>query len=134
MTYLSAFAATLVSFLAIDLVWITKVVRPLYDKEVPGLLRDSPRLAGAAVFYLAYVAGIVFFAVRPGLAASSVGVTLLHGAIFGALAYGTFTFTNYAVLNQWTMTLVVTDVAWGALLTAVAGACGLYAARLAGPA
>ncbi len=132
MTYLTAFAATLVSFLAIDLVWITKVVRPLYEREVPGLLRDTPRLGGAVLFYVAYVAGIVLFAVRPGLAQQSVGVTLAYGAAFGALAYATFTVTNYAVLNQWTLTLVVTDIAWGAFLTGVAGAAGYYAARLVG--
>ncbi len=132
MTYLTAFGATLVSFLAIDLVWISKVVRPLYEKEVPGLLRDTPRLGAAVVFYVAYVAGIVLFAVRPGLAQQSVGVTLAYGAAFGALAYATFTVTNYAVLSQWTLTLVLSDVAWGAFLTAVAGACGYYAARLVG--
>jgi len=130
MTHLIAFVATLVSFLAIDLVWITSVVRPLYEREVPGLLRDEPRIGGAVLFYVAYVAGIVLFAVRPGLAQQSVGVTLGYGAAFGALAYATFTVTNYAVLNQWTVTLVVTDIAWGAVLTAVAGACGFYAARL----
>ncbi len=130
MTYFTAFAATLVSFLAIDLVWITKVVRPLYEREVPGLLRDTPRLGGALLFYVAYVAGIVLFAVRPGMAQQSVGTTLAYGAAFGALAYATFTVTNYAVLNQWTLTLVVTDIAWGAVLTGVAGACGFYAARL----
>lgn len=130
MTYLTAFAATLVAFLAIDLIWITKVVRPLYEREVPGLLRDTPRIGGAVLFYVAYVAGIVLFAVRPGLAQQSAGVTLGYGAAFGALAYATFTVTNYAVLNQWTLTLVWTDIAWGAVLTGVAGACGFYAARL----
>ena len=129
-SYLTAFAATLVSFLAIDLVWITYVVRPLYEREVPGMLRDTPRMGGAVLFYIAYIAGIVLFAVRPGLAQQSVGVTLGYGAAFGALAYATFSVTNYAVLNQWTLTLVWTDIAWGAVLTAVAGACGFYAARL----
>ena len=130
MRYLIAFGASLVAFLAIDLVWITNVVRPLYEREVPGLLRETPRIGGAVLFYLAYVAGIVLFAVRPGLAAQSVGVTLGYGAAFGALAYATFTVTNYAVLNQWTFTLVWTDIVWGAFLTAVVAACGFYAARL----
>lgn len=130
MRYLIAFGATLVAFLAIDIVWITNVVRPLYEREVPGMLRETPRLGGAVLFYVAYVAGIVLFAVRPGLAQQSAGVTLAYGAAFGALAYATFTVTNYAVLNQWTFTLVWTDIAWGAVLTAAAGACGFFAARL----
>ena len=130
MKYLIAFGAALVAFLVIDLVWITNVVRPLYEREVPGLLRETPRIGGAVLFYLAYVAGIVLFAVRPGLAQQSVGVTLGYGAAFGALAYATFTVTNYAVLNQWTFTLVWTDIVWGATLTAVVAACGFYATRL----
>ena len=85
------------------------------------------RVAGALV--LAHL-GIVLFAVRPGLTQQSVGVTLAYGAAFGALAYATFTVTNYAVLNQWTFTLVWTDIAWGTVLTAVVAACGFYAARL----
>ena len=76
------------------------------------------------------LAGIVLFAVRPGLTQQSVGVTLAYGAAFGALAYATFTVTNYAVLNQWTFTLVWTDIAWGTVLTAVVAACGFYAAPL----
>lgn len=132
MSYLTAFIATLVSFLAIDLVWISTVVRKLYENEVGELLRETPRLAPAAVFYVAYVAGIVLFAVRPGLAQGSIGVVLGYGAAFGALAYGTFTVTNYAVLSQWSLTLVLSDIAWGAFLTALSAACGFYATRLVG--
>ena len=56
----------------------------------------------------------------------------MNGAIFGGLAYGTYAFTNYAVLKGWTWTLVAADVAWGVVLTAVAAACGLLAAQLNG--
>ncbi len=58
------------------------------------------------------------------------GWDLLLGPVVGALAYATFTVTNYAVLNQWTFALVWTDIAWGTVLTAVVAACGFYAARL----
>lgn len=130
MTYLIAFVATLVTFLVIDAIWIVAVVRKLYEHEVGALLRESPRLGPAVVFYIAYAAGIVALAVRPGLTQDSIAVTLAYGAAIGALAYGTFTITNYSVLTQWTMTLVLSDIGWGAFLTAVAGACGHYAARL----
>ncbi len=132
MTFTKAFAGVLVAFFAIDILWISRVVRPMYDQQVGGLLRANPQMGAAAVFYLAYAAGIVYFAVLPALPSSGTRLALLNGAIFGGLAYGTYAFTNYAVLKGWTLTLVVADVAWGIVLTAVAAACGLFAARLGG--
>jgi uncharacterized membrane protein len=55
--------------------------------------------------------------------------TLTNGAVVGALAYGTYTLTNYAILTNWTPGLVYTDIVWGALLTAVVAAAGHLAAR-----
>jgi uncharacterized membrane protein len=132
MTLAKAFAAVVVAFLAIDVLWISRVVRPMYDQQVGGLLRAEPRVGAAAVFYLIYAAGIVYFAVRPALQSGGVRLAMLNGAIFGGLAYGTYAFTNHAVLKGWTFTLVVADVAWGIVLTAVTAACGLFAARLGG--
>ena len=132
MGFLIALAATLLSFLVIDAIWIGTVARKIYENEVGELLRESPRLVPALVFYIGYAAGIVLLAVRAGVAQDSILVTMAYGAVLGALAYGTFTITNYALLSNWTMTLVITDIAWGALLTAVAAACGHYAMRLLG--
>jgi uncharacterized membrane protein len=132
MTFAKAFAGVLVSFLAIDLLWINFVVKPMYDQQVPGLLRASPRMGPAALFYLVYAAGIVYFAVLPALSAGGARVALLNGALFGGLAYGTYAFTNYAVIQGWTFTLVIADVAWGIVLTASVAAGGLLAARIGG--
>jgi uncharacterized membrane protein len=130
MTYWKAFAGVLIAFFAIDIVWITRVVRPMYDQQVGGMLRANPQLGAAAVFYLMYAAGIVYFAVHPALQSGGARVALLNGAIFGGLAYGTYAFTNHAVLKGWTYTLVFADVAWGIVLTALAALCGLFAARI----
>ena len=129
MTYLRAWLGTFVAFLVIDLAWITLVVRKLYEQQVGGLLRASPDVTASAIFYLAYALGIVYLAVDPALRARSVQAALSRGAAFGALAYGTFTVTNYAVLEGWTMTLVVSDILWGAFLTAACAACGYLASR-----
>jgi len=48
----------------------------------------------------------------------------------GALAYGTYAFTNYALLERWTFTFAAADLGWGIVLTGVTAACGLLAARL----
>lgn len=129
-TYIKAYIGVLLGFFAIDIFWITWVVKPLYDREVPGMLRAEPLVGAAVVFYLLYVAGVVFFAVVPALRSGGIKVALLNGAIYGGLAYATYAFTNYSVLEGWTLTLVVSDVAWGVVLSAFTAACGLLAARL----
>jgi uncharacterized membrane protein len=79
-----------------------------------------------------YAAGIVYFAVLPALSSGGLRLALLNGAFFGGLAYGTYAFTNYAVIQGWSITLVLADVAWGVVLTAAVAACGLFAARIGG--
>jgi uncharacterized membrane protein len=130
MTFAKAFAGALVAFLAIDMIWIVRVVRPMYSQQVGGLLRANPQLGAALAFYLTYAAGIVYFAVLPALASGGVRTALVNGAILGGLAYGTYAFTNYALLEGWTFTVAAADLGWGIVVTAVTAACGLLAARL----
>jgi len=130
MTFAKAFAGTLVAFLAIDMIWIAGVVRPMYNQHLGALLRANPQLGAALVFYLTYAAGIVYFAVLPALASGGVRTALVNGATLGGLAYGTYAFTNYALLEGWTLTLTAADLGWGIVLTAVTATCGLFAARL----
>ncbi len=129
MTFAKAFAGTLVAFLAIDMIWIVRVARPMYEHQIGDLLRANPQLGAALAFYLAYAGGVVYFAVLPALASGGVRAALLNGAALGGLAYGTYAFTNYALLKGWTFNLAVADVAWGVVVTAVAAVCGLWAAR-----
>jgi uncharacterized membrane protein len=129
-TFAKAFAGTLVAFLAIDMIWIAAVVRPMYNQQLGSLLRASPQLGAALVFYLTYAAGIVYFAVLPALASGDVRRALVNGAALGGLAYGTYALTNYALLEGWTLTLAAADLGWGVIQTAVAAACGFLVVRL----
>lgn len=130
MTFVKAFAGTLLAFIVIDVFWIVRVAQPMYAERLGGLLRDSPRLGPAAVFYVTYAAGIVYFAVLPALVSGGARTAFVNGAILGGLAYGTYAFTNYAMLKGWTLSLAAADVGWGIVLTAMTAACGLFAARL----
>jgi uncharacterized membrane protein len=58
-----------------------------------------------------------------------VSQAVLNGAFLGALAYGTYEFTNYATLKDWHPEMVAVDLAWGTALTAVAAAAGVAAVR-----
>ena len=53
----------------------------------------------------------------------------LAGAVLGALAYGTYEFTNYATLARWSPGMVALDVAWGTALTGLSAWVGVMAAR-----
>lgn len=129
MTLVKAFIATTVTFLVIDAVWIALFVRSYYETQVGALLRETPNFVAALIFYLAYAFAVVVFAVRPALDTQRIVDALWLGALLGAIAYGTFTITNYAVLKDWTMGLVISDIAWGAFLTAVVAGSGYLAAR-----
>lgn len=126
---IKAYLATLVSFLIIDAVWIALVVRSYYDSQVGALMRETPDFVAALIFYLAYAGAVVVLAVRPALASRKLTEALSLGALLGAIAYGTYTITNYAILEGWTVGLVVSDIAWGTFLTAVVAACGYLAGR-----
>ena len=124
-----AYAATLVAFLVIDAAWIGLVARKFYENDLGELMRSQPGMVSAGLFYLFYVAGIVFFAVQPALQDASVRTAAFNGAFLGLLCYGTFTVTNYAVLRAWTPTLLVTDILWGMTITATCAVIGYGVAK-----
>ena len=129
MSYAKAFIGTAVPFLVIDALWIGLYVGGVYEETVAHLLLDTPNFYAAGFFYVLYIAGIVFLAVKPAYAAKQLSTAAINGAVVGAVAYGTFTLTNYAVLKGWTMGLVLSDIAWGTFLTGLSAVCGYLFAR-----
>ena len=117
---LGAIAATT---LALDLLWLGVVAKPLYSALGP-LQRAAPYVPAAALFYAMYVAVIFVHAVRR---APTVALAARSGAALGFVAYATYELTNWAVLRDWPASLVPIDVAWGVALTAVAAAVGRMA-------
>ena len=131
MRVLLAYLAAAIVFIVVDLIWIVLVVLDVYAREIGDMLSDSPNGAAAGVFYIGYIAGILLLASLPAVEKRSWKVAAINGAALGAIAYGTYTVTNYAVLTGWTMTLVVSDTVWGAFIT---GLCAVVAYIVAQPA
>ena len=129
MKYLKAYVATAATFLIVDLAWIGLFVRNVYDAELGSMMLATPRVAGAVIFYVAYVAAIVYLAIRPAWQAQSSRTALLNGGSLGAISYGTYTLTNYALFEAWSWLLVASDIAWGGFLTAVAALAGYLVSR-----
>jgi len=128
MTWIAAYVAAAVSFLALDALWLGLVARTLYQREFGALLLEKPNMAAAAAFYALYLAGVVFFAVKPALESGGWTRALLHGALFGLVAYATYDLTNLATLKGFPIRVVAPDLAWGAAVTAVAALAGYAAA------
>nr|WP_305112955.1 DUF2177 family protein [Shinella lacus] len=128
-TFGIAYIATLVSFLAIDAIWLGVVAREFYEEQLGDLMLPSPNFAVAAVFYLFFAAAIVVLAVWPGLEARSLWTAAGYGAVLGLAAYGTYDITNLSTLKNWPISLSIVDMIWGTVLTAIASVSGYAVAR-----
>jgi len=129
MLFVKSYAATLVVFLGLDALWLGYIARSFYASQLGGLLRESVNFAAAGGFYLAYVGGVVYFAVAPALAEGSWQKAALNGALLGLLAYGTYDMTNIATLKNWPVPMSVVDIAWGGVLTGISATLGYFITR-----
>jgi len=124
-----AYLAAALVFGALDAAWLGWAGPNLYRPALGDLLAPTFRLAPAGVFYLLYLAGMVWFAIRPGIT-GGLAAAALNGALLGALCYATYDFTNQATLARWPTYVTVIDVCWGAFATMTAAVVATYAARV----
>ena len=129
MQVLTLYATTAAIFLILDAIMLNMVMAPLFREHLGDAILDTPRIVPAAVFYLFYVAGLLVLVSWPAYQEGDIVRALWQGALVGALAYGTYEFTNYATLADWHPKMVITDGLWGTVLTAVSAAGGIWATR-----
>ena len=129
MIHILLYISTAIVFLALDVVMLKKVMYPLFSANIGPMMLEDLRMGPAAVFYLFYVVGVVWFVSIPALNVGSIAQAFFAGAVLGALAYGTYEFTNFATLKGWTAQMVMVDVIWGAVLTGTSAAVGVAATK-----
>lgn len=122
------YAVGLATFFIIDMVWLGVVAKKFYAKEMEGLLAPTIRWNSAILFYLLYVAGIIVFAVLPALYTQKLVVAPVLGGLYGFFTYMTYDLTNRATLIRWSMKLVIVDIAWGVIISAIVAA-SVYSAH-----
>jgi uncharacterized membrane protein len=127
--YLKLFLITLVVFLAVDMIWLGFVARDFYQKHLGPFLAPEPDWIAAGVFYLLFIAGILFFAVAPGLKEDSLRRTLQRAAMYGLVTYATYDLTNLATLKDWPAVVAVVDMAWGTVLCVTVSLAAFAAGR-----
>lgn len=125
MQFIWLYLITAVVFFSLDMIGIRFIIRPVFERNIGDLFASPLRLAPAAVFYLFYVAGLLWFVSLPALRAGAPLQALIGGMLFGALCYGTYEFTNYATLARWSLSQVITDLIWGICLTGIASWAGV---------
>ncbi len=104
---------------ALDFVWLGFVAKKLYAGEIGKILLDKPNMLAALIFYAIYIVGVVVFVVNPAISKNSLTHALVYGAFFGFVAYATYDLTSLAVIKGFTTKVVIIDLIWGTLLTAV---------------
>jgi len=119
-----AYAVTLISFIALDAVWLGTMAKRLYQPAIGHLMRPDFAWPPAVAFYLLYVVGLVVFGVMEGLQRGRPAVAAGRCALFGLIAYATYDLTNQATLRDWPWVVTLADLAWGTFASAIAGAIG----------
>jgi uncharacterized membrane protein len=130
MSLIILYAATTIIFLVLDAVMLTMFMKPLFTRHLGDLIRESPAILAASLFYLGYTAGLIYLVSWPALKAQT--SPILPAAVLGALAYGTYEFTSYAIMKGWSWEMVVADVTWGTVLTAFSAWAGVTIVRAIG--
>jgi uncharacterized membrane protein len=129
MTYLVAYVTILAVFGIIDAGWLSTMGAILYRPTLGDILLTNLRITPAIAFYLLYPIGVVVFAVLPALRSETLSIAFLLALLFGAIAYGTYDLTNYATLRNWTLTITLVDICYGAVTSGLAATAAYLLAR-----
>ena len=124
--YVVLYLATLIVIIPIDFLFLGVVAKGFFTSQVGDMLGEI-RMLPAILFYLLYVVGILIFVSGP--VSATWQATLLYGALFGFFCYMTFELTSMSLLRHWSWPVVLMDVSWGTLVTAVSSTAGLLVAN-----
>ena len=111
-----------VAFLVIgDSIWFQYLAGDTCQKDLHTLLiyedgqlqiRPLPTVG----VYLTMALMISLFALDVKSPTQKITGSSRKGILLGALTYGVYEFTNYAVLKDWTSSVVLPDIVWGSIL------------------
>jgi uncharacterized membrane protein len=127
--FMKLYLLTVPVFFVIDIVWLGVIARGFYRRHLGFILSPDVNWVAAVTFYLIYIAGIIFFAVRPALASGRLSEAALLGGLFGFFTYATYDLTNMATIKSWPLKIVVIDILWGTCLCALVAVLSFLIAR-----
>ncbi|MCJ7491692.1 MAG: DUF2177 family protein [Dehalococcoidia bacterium] len=121
-----SYLLTAMVFFGIDLVWLGLVAKNMYNRNIGHLMSSQVNWVAAVVFYLAFIVGILVFAVYPSVDRDSLLRAIVLGVLFGFFTYSTYDLTNLATLRDWPLSVTIVDIAWGIVLTGAVSAVGFF--------
>ena len=122
------YLTALISFFALDMIWLGAVARSFYRSQIGFMLNEGVNWPAAVIFYLLFVFGLVYFVIVPGVQRKSLVSVAADGALFGLVTYAAYDLTNLATTKNWPLSVTLVDLAWGAVLGAAVSAI-TYALR-----
>lgn len=115
--FIKLYLLTLPVFFAIDMVWLGLIANKFYQQQIGHLMTKNVNWQAAILFYLLFIAGLVYFVIAPGLAKQSWQQVIIAGALFGLMTYATYDLTNLATLKDWPVLVTIIDLIWGMVLS-----------------
>lgn len=99
-------------FLLADFIWISFFATNQYSQQLGDILKmavGAKLLLGLLAAYALLLAGLFMFVLVPG-------ASLFTAVCFGFVVYGVYGFTNYLIIDRWSISLVMVDFLWGGFL------------------
>ena len=122
--FLPAYLTTMIVMFILDIIWLNILAKPVYQQGIGHLMATQPNLLFAALFYMVFVFGIIWFAVVPNRTSNGIKSTFVAAAIFGFFVYASYDLTNLAMLKDWPLGMSLMDMTWGTLLSGVSASAG----------
>jgi uncharacterized membrane protein len=117
MEHIKTFFIAFAVFLGIDMLWLTVIAQKFYKAQIGHLMADKAKLLPAAIFYVLFIAAMVYFVIAPALEHQNLTKLILSATIFGLVTYATYDLTNMATLKDWPLLVTVVDLAWGTFIS-----------------
>lgn len=104
-------------FLIIDMIWLGLVAKNFYRNQIGFLMKANVNWVAAILFYLLFIAGLVFFVLSPAIEKRSLPYAIMTATFYGLLTYATYDLTNLATLKGWPLLITIIDMVWGMILS-----------------
>ncbi len=116
--FMKLYAIAFAVFLGVDAAWLVLIAKNFYTKYIGYFMAKNPNLWAALIFYLIFIAGLVFFVITPALDKKMWTQALLTGMFFGLVTYATYDLTNLATVKDWPLIVTIVDLIWGMFVSA----------------
>ena len=101
------FILTAIILVAIEAVYL-RVMLPYFNSQIKKIQGKeiTPRPYSVVIVYIIIITGLYYFIIGPNK-------SYKDGAFFGLVIYGIFNFTNHALFDNYSLSLVIIDLIWG---------------------